>query len=583
MMSNGNGLTPEQLFFLSPEKPLHRQYEALRAYFVEQLPSDMAAERFGYSPGGFRVLCHQFRHELKRQERFFKDVEHGPHAAPKRDPIRETVISLRKQNLSVYDIQRELAERGTEISVNALSILLREEGFAKLPRRRDDDRPSADEVDMAPVADARKLDLSCRKFHTAFAGLFLFVPLLLEIDLQGVLDSARLPGSEMIPAAHAVRSLLALKILGKERTSHVMEMVFDPGIALFAGLNTVPKRSFLSEYSARVNPRTNFLLMSNWSEAAQKIGFQPGPSFDLDFHSIPANSAAEPLDKHYVSSRSRSQKGILTFLARDVEENVICYGNAGVPKPEMPDEVLRFADYWKERTGAYPDELVFDSRLTTYPNLQKLTERGVSFITLRRRTKKMVAGIYATPQPEWQRVNLPALTRQYRNPRVLESKVHLSGYEGELRQIAITELGHEEPTILITNQLDTSIVQLITRYAQRMLIENGIADAINFFHLDSLSSMVGLKVDFDLQLTLMAASLYRIMAQRIGREYRRSTAKVLFRKLFDVSGQVTLTDSEIIVELARRAHNPLLISAGLIDWPVRVPWLQGRSLRIKFG
>ena len=150
----------------------------------------------------------------------------------------------------------------------------------------------------------------------------------------------------------------------------------------------------------------------------------------------------------------------------------------------------------------------------------------------------MIAEIYATPQQEWQRVTLPTLTRQYRNPRVLESKIHLAGYEGELRHIAITESG-QEPTILITNQLNTSIVQPITRYAQRMLIENGIADAINFFHLDSLSSMVGLKVDFDLQLTLMAASLYRIMARRIGREHRRATAKTLFRKTFVIrSGHI---------------------------------------------
>ncbi len=566
-----------------PEKPLHRQYEALRAYFVEKLPSDVVAERFGYTPGSFRVLCHQFRHLLELGNRFFKDVEHGSHAAPKRDPIRELVISLRKKNLSVYDIQRELAERGVEISANTLAILLREEGFAKLPRRLDEERPFLDRPVIAPVADHRMLDLSCRQFRTAFAGLFLFIPLLMEIDLQRIIGSVQLPGSDMVPAAHAVRSLLALKILGKERTSHVMEMIFDPGIALFAGLNVVPKRSFLSEYSERVDPRTNFLLMGNWNEAVQRIGFPPGSSFDLDFHSIPANSEAEPLDKHYISNRSRSQKGILAFLARDADENVICYGNAGVPKLEMSDEILHFVDYWKVRTGAYPKELVFDSRLTTYPKLQKLTELGISFITLRRRTRKMISGLFTAPEQEWQRVTLPALTRQYRNPRVLESRIRLPGYEGELRQIAITELGHEEPTILITNQLDTSIVQLITRYALRMLIENGIADAINFFHMDALTSMVGLKVDFDLQLTLMAASLYRIMARKIGREYRRSTAKTLFRKMFDVSGQVTLTESEIIVELANRAHNPFLVSAGLLDQTVRVPWLKHRTLRFTFG
>lgn len=579
MTNNGDGLAPEQKFFLSPEKPLHRQYEALRAYFVEKLPSDVVAERFGYTYGSFRVLCHNFRYELDRQERYFKDIEHGPHAAPKRDPVREMVISLRKNNLSIYDIQRDLSERGVEISANTIAILLKEEGFAKLPRRLDEERPYLDRPTIAPVADYKMLDLSCRQFRTSFAGLFLFIPLLLEVDLQRVLDSVNLPGSDMIPAAHAVRTLLALKILGKERTSHVMEMVFDPGIAMFAGLNVVPKRSFLSEYSERVDPRSNFLLMSNWNEAVQRIGFHSGSSFDLDFHSIPANSEAEPLDKHYISNRSRSQKGILSFLARDVEENVICYGNAGVPKPEMTDEILHFADYWEERTGAYPKELVFDSRLTTYPNLHKLTKLGISFISLRRRTKKMIAEIFATPDKEWQRVTLPALTRQYRNPRVLDGKTHLSGYEGELRQIAITELGHEEPTILITNQFDASIVQLITRYAQRMLIENGIADAINFFHMDALTSMVGLKVDFDLQLTLIAASLYRLMAKRIGREYRRATAKTLFRKMFDVSGQVTVTKSEIIVELANRAHNPFLVSAGVLDQSVKVPWLENRTLR----
>ena len=581
MMSNGNELTPEQRFFLEPEKPLHRQYEALRAYFVDRLPSDQVAEQFGYSPGAFRVLCSEFRHYPDRQVRYFKDVLHGPHAAPKRDPIRELVIGLRKKNLSVYDIKRELAERGTDISINALSILLREEGFAKLPRRRDDERPKGTKTYKPPVADVRQLDLSPRRFRTAFAGLFLFLPLLLEVDLHSVVESMALPGSEMVPAAHAVRSLLAMKILGKERTSHVMDMCFDPGIALFAGLNVVPKRSFLSEYSTRIDPRTNLALMGKWSEAVQRAGFRPGSSFDLDFHSIPANSEAEPLDKHYVSTRSRSQKGILAFLVRDIQENVMCYGNAGVPKPDKDNEIIRFAEYWKDQTGHYPKELVFDSQLTTHAKLQEINQRGISFITLRRRSKKILAEIDTVPAEKWQRITLPALTRQYRNPRILESKVQIKDYHGDLRQLVIADLGHEEPTILLTNEHSASLIQLITRYAQRMLIENGIADAINFFHLDSLSSMVGLKVDFDLQLTLMAASLYRIMAQRIGREYRKATAKALFRKLFDVSGRVIITDSEITVELSRRAHNPLLVSAGILDKTINVPWLAGRPLRVK--
>ena len=581
-ISDENGLTPEAWFFLAPERPLHRQYEALRAYFVDALPSQEVAHRFGYSPAAFRVLCSQFRHDQDRHERFFRDPRHGPKAAPKRDAVRDLVVQLRKQNLSVYDIQQELQERGQPMSINTLSVLLHEEGFARLPRRRDDERPRALRPEEAPVADVRALDLSPCTFRTGAAGLFFFVPLLIAADLPALARMADLPGSEMIPAEHALRTLLALKLLGKERQSHVMDLVFDPGIALFAGLNAVPKRSFLSAYSARVDPRQNLKLMGAWSDAVRALGLEPGSSFDLDFHSIPANSGAEPLDKHYISQRSRSQKGILTFLARDVQQNLLCYGNAGVAKPQRNDEILHFIDYWLERTGRLPEELVFDSQLTTYAHLQQLDSRGIAFITLRRRTRKLKAAIFSVPASMWQRVHLPALSRQFRNPRVLDTTISLPGYAKPLRQLAITELGHEEPTILLTNQMNASVVQLITRYAQRMLIENGIAEAINFFHLDALTSMVGLKVDLDLQMTLMATSLYRLMAQRVGREYRRATAKTLFRKLFDLSGEVTITPAGIEVALNRRAHNPLLRAAGLADNPVPVPWLRNMPLTIRF-
>ena len=582
MISNRNEITKAARFFLAPEKPLHRQYEALRTYFVEKQPSKKVAQAFGYSPGAFRVLCFQFRRNPNLQERFFKDVKHGPHAAPKRDPVRELVVSLRKRNLSVYDIQRELVERGYEISVNALSILLREEGFVRLPRRRDEQRPQILKPDAAPVADVRKLDLSPRRFRTAVAGLFLFLPLLIDVQLEQAVQVAGLPGTKMIPAEHALRSLLALKLLGKERQSHVMDLVFDPGIALFAGLNAVPKRSYLSAYSVRVDPRNNLTLMSEWAEGVHAAGLGQGSSFDLDFHTVPANSEAEPLSKHYVSRRSRSQKGILTFLARDVEENVLCYATAGVPKQKRNDEILRFVEEWKRRTGQYPDEVVFDSQLTTHTNLQRLADMNIAFITLRRRSKKMLAEILTTPPAKWRQITLPALTRQYRTPRILDSSVKLKGYRGSVRQLTVIDLGHEEPTLLLTNQMRRSPTQLITRYAQRMLIENGIAAAIDFFHLDALSSMVGLKVDFDLQLTLMASSLYRLMANQIGREFRRATPRTLFRKLFDVPGQVSITKNTITVELTRRAHNPLLIAAGFADRCISVPWLGDRQLVLRF-
>ena len=116
-----------------------------------------------------------------------------------------------------------------------------------------------------------------------------------------------------------------------------------------------------------------------------------------------------------------------------------------------------------------------------------------------------------------------------------------------------------------------------------MLIENGIAEAVQFFHLDALSSMVGLKVDFDLQITLMASSLYRLMADRIGREYERAQAKKIFRNLLDVSATVAIQEQEVIVKLDKRAHNPFLVSSGLADQPTPMPWFGGKQLVIQFA
>src|SRR5205807_2440583 len=286
-----------------------------------------------------------------------------------------------------------------------------------------------------------------------------------------------------------------------------------------------------------------------------------------DFHSVPANTTAEPLEKHYISSRSRSQTGVLVFLARDAQARVMCYAHAGVPKADKAAEVLRFAEFWRQRTGRQPAELVFDSQLTTYEHLHQLNQRGISFLTLRRRTRPMLGRIWSLPASAWRRITLSSLTRAFRTPRVLDERVRLPGYTGPVRQITVIDLGHEEPTILLTNNFRSGCATLVTRYAQRMLIENGISEAIQFFHVDALSSMIGMKVDFDLQITLMASALYRLLANRIGREYQHATAKKIFRNLLDVSATVEVLEHEVVVTVDKRAHNPYLVPSQLADEP----------------
>jgi hypothetical protein len=583
--STNSALTPDPAtqFFLAPETTLQRQYEALRAFFVDRLPSAETARRFGYTAGSFRVLCHQFRHDPDFRARFFAGIARGQPTAPLRERVRELAVAMRKRNLSVYDIQRELAEAGHEVSVHTLTLVLRAEGFSRLPRRRNDERPQTLRPEPAAAADVRTLSLASRSFRTRSGGLFLFVPLMRDIRLAEVVRQADLPGSQMIPAEQAVRSLLALKLLGKERKSHVMDLVCDPGIALFAGLNVVPKRSYLAAYSSRVDHRLCLRLMETWLAEVHRAGLPRGSSFDLDFHTVPANSQEEPLEKHYVSRRSRSQKGILTFLARDASHRALCYAHAGVPKDEQADEIVQFVDFWQRQTGQVPAELVFDSQLTTYANLSRLNQRGIRFLTLRRRSRRMLGDIWSRPASAWRRITLPSLARTFRTPRVLDERVHLPGYEGPLRQITVVDLGHEEPTLLLTNNFQNGCPTLVTRYAQRMLIENGISEAIQFFHLDALSSMVGLKVDFDLQITLMASSLYRLLADKIGRAYSKAQVKTIFRNLLDVSATLQVEQSRVVVTLDKRAHNPYLVGSQLADQPTPMPWFGNRPLLIRFA
>jgi hypothetical protein len=206
-----------------------------------------------------------------------------------------------------------------------------------------------------------------------------------------------------------------------------MDLVTDQGIALFAGLDVVPKRSYLAASSSRVDQRAGLRLLEAWSEEVHRVGLPRGSPFDLDSHTVPANSQEEPLEKHYVSSRSRSQKGILVFLARDASQRVLCYGNAGIPKAQQADEALRFVESWERQTGKPPAEVVFDSRLTTYANRNSLNQRGIGCRTLRRRSRQLLAEILQQPASAWQRSTRSSLSRTSRTPKVLDKRVRLKG------------------------------------------------------------------------------------------------------------------------------------------------------------
>src|SRR6266545_119596 len=462
-------------------------YEALRAFFLERRASQAIARDFGYSPGSFRVLCHRFRRDPAPQ--FFVSPRPGPQQQPRKSAARDRAVELRKRNYSVYEISAALKEQQIVLSPTAVRELLRAEGFAALPRRLDDERPAGVHPTIEPVADVRSFSLAARDFPTRCGGLFLFVPDLVRLQLDPLARQAGLPGSQMIPAAHALRSCLALKLWSIERKSHVMALVADPGLAFFSGLNAIPKKSYFSEYSARVSPPKTGRLLAAWHQHVSGDHLFPGHSFNLDFHSVPYYGEHPVIERHYVSARSRRQPSILVFLAQDAEGHCFCYSNADLRKGEEADEIFRFVPFWKRHHGELPRHLVFDSRLTSYANLARLEDMGILFITLRRRAPRLLQEIERLPRSAWRTVELYVPTRKYRTPRVYEQQVSLAGRR--FRQLFILDLGHDEPTILLTNEPRITHAKLITRYAQRMLIENALSDAVRFFHLDALSSAVG--------------------------------------------------------------------------------------------
>jgi hypothetical protein len=565
-------------FFLAPAHPRQRQYEALRAFFVEDLSSAEVARRFGYQPGSFRILVWRFRHQMDRN--FFHDVSRGPKTQPKKDAVRSRIIDLRKQNLSVYDIHDELRRYGKEsLSVTAIQEVLRDEGFARLPRRGDDERPQAPRPEADAIADVRAFSPPEESFSTHAGGLFLLLPILARFGLDELVEQSHFPGTKMIPATHAVRSALILKLLGKSRRSHVMDLVFDPGIALAAGLNAVPKATYMSQYSSRLGRKAIATLLGTWVERLREKKILGG-DFNLDFHSIAYFGDDPTLQKHYVPRRSQSRKAVLTFFAQDAHAQIFCYSNADLRKGEQAGEVLRFVKFWEKHHGERPKQLVFDSRLTTYAHLSELNEMGITFITLRGRRPVILKEVATLPRSAWRVVELDVPHRKFKTPRVVDQRIELKGYKGLLRQLLIQDLGHDEPTILITNDTTSTLKTLITRYARRMLIENGLANSIDFFHLDALSSAVALNVDFDVLLTVIASGIYRQLARDL-RGHEEAHARQIFRHFLDTTARVTVSRKEVIVNLPRKAHNPILIDAGLIGPATEIPWWNGRRLRLE--
>ena len=491
-------------YFVSPAEPAQRRYEALRSYFVDEASAAEVGSRFGYSP----ATVHQLAAELRAgRTQLFVSSKPGPRGPRKTGRIRDQVLALRAEDRSVTDIAERVSMEGTPVSAQSVWAILHAEGIERLGRSHAGPSPRLDPVKAAPIGDWP----AGARFDCDHAGLYVLVPALVELGLDSLVAAARYPGTKVLSAFHCLASLLMLKCSRTGRAANAFPLGADPGLGLVVGLSAVPKATHLTSYSYRVRRSSNVALLAGLARRAREVGLCSGEAgFNLDFHSIRHHGAEVPLEEHYVASRSQRTRSVLTFFAQDHASTEMVYANADLTKADQANEVIAFADYWARVAGAEPGLLVFDSKVTTYKMLDALAARGITFLTLRQRGQKVLEALAALPSSAWSTYNLKRAGR-YRHPQIHEEIIRLKGIEIALRQIAVHNIGHEHPTLLITNDLVTAAKDLFERYAERMVIENELDADISGFGLNALASGLPLNVDLDTTLTVLAGNAYRLL------------------------------------------------------------------------
>jgi hypothetical protein len=565
-------------YFTAPAGSAQRRYEALRAYFVDEAPASEVADRFGYSTASVHQMATVLR---SGKMRLFAEARPGPKGPRKATPaVRERVLALRAGDRSVTEIAEILTAEGTPVSAQTVWQILEADGMPRLPRRDEGRRGSPHRVDLAKAAllPGWPAETSLPCDH---AGLLLLLPAMARLGLPDLVAGAGYPGTTALPAWQSVATLLLAKSARLPRTHHIDALTDDPGLAFALGLTALPKATHLSTYSYRTGRASNRKLLSGLVTALRGLGMATGEAgFNLDFHAIRHHGTDTPLEKHYVPRRSQRTRAVLTFFAQDHASAEMAYANADLTKAEQAREVLAFADYWQEATGADVGLLVFDSKLTTYTVLEELSGRGIRWLTLRQRGKAELARLAALPASAWTHHRIDRAGR-YRRPHLHDETVKLKGITNEVRQIAVKNIGRDQPTLLITNDTDAPGKGLFARYAERMAIENELDAYIGGFHLDALSSGVPLNVDLDTTLTVVAGALYRVLARDLPR-YENATPDRIWRHFLDATGTLHVTDAGVTCSLNLRTHHPVLIDGGFADLDVAVPWWGGRTLRFRF-
>ena len=587
-----NSKPPEKLivdYFVLHELSTHKQYLAMRRFFLDKASAETVAIEFNYTVSTVYTIARDFKKRLAAckvagEDPFFLSLKPGRKKLGEGSELTALAIAYRKKQLSVPDIKIILDSKGFITSERLINDILKSHGFVRLPKRSGEDRQEIlkegayAKVSPAPVSEMIPFDLP-EKFSSKGVGLLSFLPIIKSYGIDKIIERTNYPGSSKINRLSAILSFLALKLSDVKRYGHDDGWCMDRGLGMFAGLNVLPKTTWFSAYSSAVSRASNVAFLKELNAIWLESGLL-SDTVNLDFTAIPYWGDEGSFENNWSGKRSKALISIQAALAQDSEGGIICYGDTTVKHENQDKVILEFLDFYhsKKAFDNHLKYLVFDSKFTTLANLGHIDDKGIKFITIQRKNQSLDEFIASIPDEGWETTKIKKANNKSRTVSYSENFTSNNRYgkSKQLRQIFIKG-NRLKPSTIITNDFEISPGEIIQKYSKRWLVETEIAEHVDFFHLNRNSSGIVIKVDFDLTMTILAHNLYRLLAMNLP-GYSHYGAKILFDKFIDNYGEIIVGSDVVTIKLNRKRSLPLLLETLPEIAEHEYQWIGGKRL-----
>lgn len=574
-------------YFLNPVNIFHKQYEALRSFFVEKIPAKDVAAKYGYTLISFYSLVKDFKKNImldkNNMSQFFALPQFGRKPIDDFGKLNTFIVEMRKKFLSIPDIKSSCDALGIKTSEKHVYNVIKKNGFSRLPRRDSQSKEFSLSEAKIKAPNSYQLDFGVKDhFSTQNSiGVLSFIPIIKKYGIDKIINESNYPETKTINKLSSILSFACLKLSNIKRYNADDIWCNDRGLGLFAGLNVLPKTAWFSSYSSRVTRKMNQSFLKEMHNIWQSNNIL-SDTINFDFTTIPYWGDDSALENNWSGKRGKALSGMLAALAQDPDSGIIDYTDMTVRHNNESNIVLEFLDFYKRNAKNNENlrYIVFDSKVTPFKNLKKIDEQNIKFITIRRRGAKLIEKINAIKKEDWKKIHVMNADGKGRTIKVFEEYVLIKEYGKKIRQLSITGHGKIKPAIIISNDFEISKEDMVRKYAKRWIIEKSISEQIDFFHLNRVSSSMVIKVDFDLCMTVLAYNLYRLLALDLSEGYSHNTAQTIFNKFIYNSGFVNITDSEIIIEMKKKRNLPLLLSVLSKYEKDSMPWMN--NLKLKF-